>query len=280
MDKTSHSGKPAAPARPPLDLQPDEGERTAHPVAVLATDPEPDCLIPAHTHRRGQLVHATSGVMIVRAAGGSWVVPPGRAVWVPPRVRHEIQTAGGVAMRTVFVEPGTRPSLDALEKPAGACRVIAVSPLLRELILAALVLPAGHGARGREDRVLQLVLDEIEAAPVLQLHVPLPRHARLLRLCRQLVAEPSRPATLAGWAQQLHMNPRTLARLFQRETGMAFGAWCRQTRLLLSLPRLAAGASVLEVALEHGYDSPSAFSAMFRKTLGVPPRVYLKSRAP
>ncbi len=47
--------------------------------------------------------------------------------------------------------------------------------------------------------------------------------------------------------------------------------------LLLSLPRLASGVSILDVSLEHGYQSPSAFSAMFRRSLGVSPTEYLVS---
>jgi len=108
----------------------------------------------------------------------------------------------------------------------------------------------------------------------------MPGHARLAALCEALVRDPSLPASLGEWAQRLHMNSRTLARLFQRETGMNFGAWCRQARLLLSLPKLAAGASILEVALAHGYESPSAFTAMFRRTLGVPPSAYLRRSPP
>jgi len=256
-----------------LDLRPEQGESTPRAVAALATDPACDALIPLHAHRRAQLIHAISGVMIVRAAPGSWVVPPGRAVWVPAGIAHEIRTVGTVAMRTVFVEPGTRPGL------ADECRVLQISPLLRELILRAVALPLDYPLGGREERTMELLLDEIEAAPALSLHVPMPRHAGLARLCGGLVGDPAQPATLEGWAQQLHMNQRTLARLFRRETGMNFGAWCRQARLLLSLPRLAAGASILEVALEHGYDSPSAFAAMFRKTLGMPPSLYIRPQA-
>lgn len=69
-----------------------------------------------------------------------------------------------------------------------------------------------------------------------------------------------------------------MARLFLRETGMGFGDWCRRARILLSLPRLADGASILTIALEHGYDSPSAFAAMFRRELGVPPSFYSPKR--
>jgi AraC-like DNA-binding protein len=184
-------------------------------------------------------------------------------------MEHQIRMAGQVRMRTVFVEPGMRADLGR------HCRVIEVGELLRTLIVTAAALPLDYAPGGRDERVMELMLDEIEAASALSLHVPMPRHARLAVLCEELVRDPSLPATLDDWALRLHMNPRTLARLFQRETGMNFGAWCRQARLLLSLPKLAGGASILAVALAHGYDSPSAFAAMFRRTLGVPPSQYL-----
>ena len=241
-------------------------------IAALASDSAPGSSFAPHRHRHGQLIHAISGVMIVRADPGSWVVPTGRAVWVPAGVRHEIHMAGAVQMRTVFVAPEVRPGLP------DECRVIEVGALLRELIVSAVDLPAEFEPEGRGGRMLGLILDEIERAQPLSLHVPMPRHAALAALCTDFINEPSSDATLRHWAGRAHMNERTLARLFRRETGMTHGAWCRQTRLLLSLPRLAAGTPILELALEHGYDSPSAFAAMFRKTLGVPPSEYFRRR--
>ena len=103
-----------------IDLRPEHGESTPRAVAVLATDPAGDAFIPPHTHRRGQLIHAISGVMLVSAAAGSWVVPTGRGVWVPGGMEHQIRMAGEVRMRTVFVEPGTRADLGS------ECRVIQI----------------------------------------------------------------------------------------------------------------------------------------------------------
>jgi AraC-like DNA-binding protein/mannose-6-phosphate isomerase-like protein (cupin superfamily) len=241
----------------------------AQQIGVLATDSAAGVAFPAHTHAQAQLILAIDGVMIVRAEDGNWIVPPGRAVWVPGGTPHGIEMAGDVRMRSLFVAHEVRPALPR------ECRVIEVSPLLRELILAANGLPADYDLNHRAGRVLALILDEIEIAPSLALHVPMPRHPALAALCARLIREPSEPVTLESWARAAHMNGRTLSRTFRRETGMTPGAWWRHARLLLSLPRLAAGVPILDLALEHGYDSPSAFAAMFRKALGVPPSEYL-----
>ncbi len=247
-------------------------DRAPTPVTALASDHPHGEHIAPHRHARAQLIHTLSGVMTVSGGDGSWVVPPGRAVWMPGGQDHAIRIAGDVSMRTVFVREDARTDLPR------ACEVIAVSPFLREAIVAATRIPLDYPSGGRDERVMQLILDEIGAAPRLDLHIHLPRDPRLMRLCDRIIADPAATVTLEGLAQEIHVSARTLARLFHRELGMSFGAWLRRTRLLLSLPRLASGASVLEVALEHGYDSPSAFAAMFRRLLGVSPTAYLQQR--
>src|SRR5258708_3183438 len=82
-----------------------------------------------HRHLRAQLVYAVTGMMRVASAGGAWIVPPLRAVWIPPETEHEIRMVGAVAMRTLYIAPDAAPWL-----PAG-CAVVEVSGLFRELIL-------------------------------------------------------------------------------------------------------------------------------------------------
>lgn len=224
--------------------------------------------IAPHCHDRAQLIHAISGVVTVNASEGSWVVPPGRGVWVPAAAEHELRMAGVVRMRTLFVDPAARPDLPH------QCQVIEISALLRELIVRAMDIPCDHPPQGREARIMQLILDEIRVLPVSALHVPSPRSAQLQALCEALRQAPAEAWSLARAAAHSGLNPRTLTRAFQRETGLSLVQWLRRMRLLASLDALAAGQSVLAVALDLGYDSPSAFSAMFRRTLGVSPSVY------
>jgi AraC-like DNA-binding protein len=72
------------------------------------------------------------------------------------------------------------------------------------------------------------------------------------------------------------MSSRTLARKFEKETSLSFRQWRQQAKLIEALGRLADNQSVTRVAGELGYLSASAFTAMFKRALGVEPRRYFE----
>ncbi|WP_035053044.1 AraC family transcriptional regulator [Andreprevotia chitinilytica] len=240
------------------------------PVVAMAADYTPDHVTAWHQHPHAQLIHAVQGVMIVSTAGGRWVVPPSRALWMPANVEHHVRMVGHVQMRTAFIRPDAAPGLPQ------QCAVLAVSPLMRELILAAIDLPQPYADDSRAGRLTRLLLDEILLLPTLPLHLPRPTDPRLQTICNALAAEPDSLATATQWAERLGIDARTIQRLFARETGMTFGQWRQQARLLAALERLATGAKVVDVALDCGYDSPSAFTAMFRRHFGVAPSAFFR----
>ncbi len=249
-------------------IHPDEIEDLPRPIVTLANDYAHGHVIARHRHRRAQLVYASAGVLTVATAAGAWVVPPQRAVWVPALTEHRVRAQGRVSMRSLYIEPDAAPGLPA------ECCVVTVPPLLRELILAAMEFPRLYALDGPEARVMAVILDQIRAARIAPLHLPMPADARLRSVTEALVAAPGDDRTLAAWAAHAGASGRTLARLFLRETGMTFRQWRRQARLLAALTRLATGEPVTTVALDLGYDSPSAFIAMFRKALGETPGRY------
>jgi len=226
-----------------------------------------------HCHAQAQLIHSLSGVMLVGAAQKNWVVPPGHALWVPPGTDHQIRMFGNVRMRTLFMPASTWPW------GGQQCQLIEVTPLLRELLISASAVQSGAAQEHRRRCLHELLLVEMDAAQTVGLQLAMPRDPRLLRLCNAVIGAPADEAGMEDWAQQLNMSSRTLARLFQRELGMSFSDWRARVRMVLSLQRLIAGASVLEVALEHGYQSPSAFSQTFKRILGQSPSQYLAVRA-
>ena len=247
---------------------PDDYQDIPHPVAVLAKE-NPDAFTTTwHRHKRGQLIYASSGVVVVTTQQGSWVIPPQRAVWVPSGVEHKTHTVGRVAMRTAFI------AAEAARHLPRNCCVINVSPLLRELILRAASLPLSYDEKGPEGRIMQLITDEIRVFRELPLHLPMPSDARLTTICSGISRNPQRNESLGAWARKVGTSRRTVARLFIQETGMTFSEWRQQARLHAALTRLAAGQSIKRVAYASGYSSHSAFTHMFKRTFGTTPSRY------
>ena len=239
------------------------------PLGALADDYPDGFIDPRHSHERAQLLYGITGVMTVITDHASFVVPPQRAVWVPGHVAHEVHCRGAVSCRTVYVTPDAAPGLPR------SCRVIEVSDLLRALIVEATRLPIEYDLGGRDGKVMALVLEEIITSQTAPLHVPMPQHPGLVRICVAIVRDPAQDDVLDEWADIAGMGRRTFTRTFRKETGMSFAAWRQNVRLIEALSRLAIGESVTRVALDVGYNSPSAFAAMFRRAFGVPPTHYL-----
>jgi AraC-like DNA-binding protein len=173
-------------------------------------------------------------------------------------------------MRTLYVDPGV-----ARELPSECC-VVAVPPLLRQLILRAVEIGLDYRPDSAEARIMAVILDELRALKPEPLHLPHPRDARLLKIAEALIADPADGRALSDWAKAAGASERTLARLFVKETGMTFGAWRERLRLTAAVARLAEGQPVTAVAFDLGYQSPSAFIAMFRRSLGDTPGRYVR----
>jgi AraC-like DNA-binding protein len=223
---------------------------------------------PTHAHPGGQLFWPTTGSAVIGTAVGRWCVPTGCALWMPPGLMHDASTEGGLHLHGIQVPPDAAAGLPA------ECRILALSPLLRALALRAATWPEARPLDDRQRRIVAVMLDEMTAAPPTPLLLPMPSDRRARRLAAALLAAPASRRTLAEWARIAAASPRTLERHFGAETGLSVAAFQRPARLLAALDLLGRGTSVTTVALELGYDSPSAFIAMFRRTLGTTPARY------
>ncbi len=242
------------------------------PIGVLVDEYESGDVEPRHSHRRAQLLYACAGVMSVLTDDGAFVLPPLRALWLPSNTPHEVYCRGRVSLRTLYIEPAACGNLPA------HCRVIEVSGFLRALILEGSRLPIEYDVNGREGRIMTLLLEEVTTMPVAPLGAPMPSDERLAKICRAIFSDPARNDSVEEWASNAGMSRCTLTRLFRRETGMSFGAWRQQVRMLDAVSRLAVGEPVTNVALDVGYLSPSAFTAMFHRTFGTTPTRYFATQ--
>ncbi len=240
-------------------------DHSSMPVTAMAMDYRHGDSTPPHQHPHAQLIHAVRGVMLIATDQGQWIVPPTRGIWMPPHVVHWVRMIGEVQMRTAYIRPDAAPDL------FDVCKVVGISPLLRELILCAIEVPLPYEPDSRGGHLMRLLLDEIKDVQSLSLQLPNPQDTRLKIITAALTLNPDDATTVDMWAARLHLTPKTIHRLFSKETGMTFGQWRQQIRLLAALERLAQGEKVLSVALGLGYSSQSAFAAMFKRQFGMPP---------
>lgn len=225
-----------------------------------------------HSHAKGQLMLVQRGALSCEVEGGLWIVPPRSAIWIPGGALHAIKMNGVLEGYNAFVDPAVSQGLPL------TCRAVSVTPLLRELLTRAAHLPVLYEEGGATSRLLAVLLDELAAAKIEDLHLPMPSDGRLRRMVEAMMAAPADRSTLEVWATRAGLSERTLSRLISQETGMSFGRWRQQLAVMLAVKWLAGGASIQKVAADLGYESVPSFVSMFRKTLGTPPGRYMAER--
>ncbi|MFC7983732.1 AraC family transcriptional regulator [Streptomyces sp. NPDC057336] len=224
--------------------------------------------IDAHRHDDHQIVYAGRGVLTVSTGAGSWVAPATRAIWVPAGTVHAHQAHGHLELHLV--------GLPARENPLhlGTPAVLAVSPLLRELIIA-YTRDEDHGSP-ESMRLRGVLLDQLRTSVHQPLHLPTPSHPLLRTLCDLLGADPSDNRTLAELGREVGASDRTLSRLFGKDLGMTFPQWRTQLRLHRALVLLAEHTPVTQVANQCGWSSTSAFIDVFRRAFGHTPGTHAR----
>lgn len=227
----------------------------------------------SHSHARGQLMGAMSGLVSVGVGKQQWVVPAIHAIWIPPHCLHSVRSYGPFSGWSVFI---TEHRCEQLPREP---RAIRTTPLLREAVRRAATWP-GAELDETQARVAEVIIDELVASREESLGLPSPDDPRLVRITDALASDLSDNRRLEQWATWAGLTPRTLSRRFLAETGLTFAQWRQQARLLRALEFIAQGVPVTTVALELGYENVSAFIDMFRRSMGTTPGRYMAADVP
>lgn len=257
---------------PPIDPQA-YAPTPARPVRCKVRRLAAATRVDPHQHPWAQVAMSSTGVIRMTAAHSTYIVPPTRALWIPPGVEHVVTVLEDAEIRTLYVDPGAtlgdRGRADGPEWQA--CRVLEVSSLLRELVAALDDAPGESDPTPRELGLGALVLDELSRASRVRLGVDLPADPRLRGLCEAVLDAPARWSSLDDLAAHAGASARTVARLFRSELGTTFQQWRQQVLLAHALSLAARRVPMATIAAELGYASASAFTAMVKRSVGAPP---------
>ncbi len=250
-------------AKPLPLINPEYANADGGAIAFAVTSKTHARMTPEHSHARGQLLAATTGMLVIAAELQHLVVPQGYAIWLPPLTPH--------ALRTSHLFNGWSAYLAPSEKLPATTQVFPVSGLLRESVLRAASWGVSDQLNAAQERVVAVIVDEVASLPPQDFVLAMPTDRRLIKIASALLENPGDSRPMQEWASWAGIAPRSMTRHFAEETGMSFSDWRQRARLMRALELLAEGTAVTSIALELGYDSLSAFIAMFKRHFGVPP---------
>jgi len=241
------------------------------PIIARVSEMPGNYMVEEHQHSWGQLAYSSQGIMKVDIPGASFIIPPERALWLPKNVPHIVSTKFGLSFRSLYIENDLSINLPKITT------AINVDELLRELILKTTLWGDSYSLDAKRMRHIKFLLDQIEEASQAPLSLNMPMDKRLIKITDKICQEPSDNTSLQQWSESIGATPRTINRLFQKETQMGFIEWRQRLRILYSLERIEKGDKISNVAVDLGYESDSAFITMFKKHLGVSPKRYFKT---
>jgi AraC-like DNA-binding protein len=223
-----------------------------------------------HSHDLHQLEYAFEGVAQVETADAHYLLPPRQAAWIPAGVEH-CTTLTRVRTVSVFFDPAF--GLRAHDR----VRIIAVAPVIREMMLYARRWPIGRlSSEPVADRFFAALgaLVEESLDDELPLRLPVSRHplvAAAMRYANAHLAD----ATLTGACAAAATSERSLRRAFQAQAGMPWRQYLLESRLLRAMALLAEPEHpVLAAATAVGFDSPGGFTRAFHRYTGETPLAY------
>jgi AraC-like DNA-binding protein len=204
--------------------------------------------------------------MTISAQGGTWTIPPYRALAIPGTAPAAIDNRFRVAVRSLYFAA----TLHAL--PADI-RAMEITGFARELLLHVVRHCPLDLAEHLDAALVAVLVDQLHQLPEARLRLTWPIDDRAV-LAASLITDDA-TCDLNHVAHAVGASRRTLERVFSDETGLTLGAWRRRAHILSSLHHLAAGASVTATALATGYTTASAYVSAFHRELGQTPRQFL-----
>lgn len=229
-------------------------------------DPARNVFYDWHTHEYHQLIYAVDGPTQIETEAGRYILPQGRAAWIPAGARHRTLITAAVGVSLYF-------SPAAVADPSSRVKILAASPLMREMIVFSV--RWGLGAP-QEDMLAASFLQTLALLcgewleSELRLFLPGATHPAIRRAMDYAASDLS-AATQTGALAAAALSERSFRRLFARDTGLTWQSWLGQARIMMAMGLLSEGRRVTEVAAEVGYSSLSAFAKAFAQLAGEGP---------
>jgi AraC-like DNA-binding protein len=235
---------------------------------------EGDALITGwHSHEVHQIEYAVGGVVEVETSSAHYLLPPQQAAWIPAGLEHQAKMNPDV--RTVAVMFDCELVTDGGDR----ARILAVSPLIREMMIYALRWPIDRpDGDPVSDAFFRTLANLVAEALDHEAPLSLPTSDNpIVGAAMAYTKEHLASVTAAEVCRAVSVSERTLRRLFQETLGLSWRTYLLHARMLRAMALLAGpGQSVQETSSAVGFESLSSFTRAFTQFCGETPTTYRK----
>jgi AraC-like DNA-binding protein/quercetin dioxygenase-like cupin family protein len=224
-----------------------------------------------HSHEVHQIEYALHGLVEVETDTAHYLLPPQQAAWIPAGLHHQAVMNPEVKTVAVMFDP------DLIQDRSDRARIIAVSPLIREMMIYALRWPIDRSvgdevSDGFFRTLAHLVTEALDHEAPLSL--PTCEHP-IVAAAMAYTKEHLEAVTVEDVGRAVAVSERTLRRLFQDNIGLSWRTYLLNARMLRAMALLTSpDQSVQATATAVGFDSLSAFTRCFAQFCGETPSAY------
>jgi AraC-like DNA-binding protein/quercetin dioxygenase-like cupin family protein len=226
-----------------------------------------------HSHEVHQIEYALHGVVEVETDSAHYLLPPQQAAWIPAGLEHQAVMNPDVKTVAVMFDPAL------VAAPVDRARILAVSPLIREMMIYALRWPIDRAVGDDESdnffhTLANLVAEALDHEAPLSL--PTSEHP-IVAAAMSFTKAHLASVSVDEVSRAVSVSERTLRRLFQDTLGLSWRTYVLHARMLRAMALLAGpGQSVQDTASTVGFDSLSSFTRAFAQFCGETPSNYRK----
>lgn len=221
-----------------------------------------------HYHDMHQLDYTLEGVIELETEGGTHLISPQVAAWIPAGCRHRASLHSAPSGSIFF-------TADMVDDPGDRVRGVLLTPLMRELILESARWPL----IGDETALRSLFFQTLAALcnewirEEAGFFLPTGSDPRIRRALDFTATHID--ASMADVCAIAGMSERSLRRHLKAETGLTWDAYRQRSRVLRSITLLSdSDGSVTSIALDCGFETLSGFSRAFREVMDESPKDY------
>lgn len=218
-------------------------------------------VVDSHASIWGDFNFCLNGVLEYEIEGLIQLSPPSYGIWIPPRVTHHCLAVEQT--RTHYVAIRIHPNL--CQNFSEHAEILAVRPFFRTLNEEILLLESKAKNLENYRHLLQVLLDQLIAAPKYNHYLPQSHHPVLKDILLKLSLSENLACSLQQLIAEAPITERHLLRLCQQELNMTISEWRNRAKILYAISQLRQGESIKKVGYNLGYNHSSSFIEFFKR---------------